>query len=696
MTNALARAASPYLRQHQENPVNWVEWSEEAFAQARTENKLVLISSGYAACHWCHVMAHECFEDDQIATIMNREFVCIKVDREERPDVDQIYLDAVQLMSGRGGWPLNCFVLPDGRPVYGGTYFPREHWRALLENLAALHKNEPATIAEQASKITTRLHQNETRGTPTNPRPISWPAVVAAFTARFDTESGGTGHAPKFPMPCEWSFLLRYGTRTGDAALLKQVRLTLDRMARGGIHDQIGGGFSRYSVDESWHVPHFEKMLYDNAQLLELYAEAAVVFDEPAYRTVALGIATFVERELSAGGDLVGGYCSALDADSEGEEGLFYIWTRAELTRVLGERAAPLADLFGVHLDADGGEAHWEHGRHVLIKRFSVGEWAARHAMTPEVAAQVLSDAARDLMAARDERERPMRDDKVLTGWNGLMIAALAHAGRLLNEPELIQRAKRCADLFLSKARRDDGGLWRRGSFGASGQAEAGDEAFGIEAFLEDYACLSRGLIALYQATFEERYLTEAHALARYALNHCSDQTSDANQISPLLFFTADNAPQVLIRKKEIQDNVIPSSNALMTGVLFQLADYFTDPSLHARAVAMGEAMAAELPSYAPAYAYWAHVLFVEAQSPATLAVVGPDAAQFLKAITGQFLPHLRVAGSLGSSTIPLLADKVGDSKTLAFRCEAGTCGLPTTQWQSLVQSELGAWSRPA
>jgi uncharacterized protein YyaL (SSP411 family) len=676
MPNALQHAASPYLRQHRGNPVDWVEWGDAAFVRARAENKLLLISSGYSACHWCHVMAHECFEDAEIAAIMNREFVCIKIDREERPDVDQIYLDAVQLMSGRGGWPLNCFILPDGRPVYGGTYFPKPHWRALLENLATLHRDEPGTIEEQAGKITGRLSDRGGVAPAGRTETIDWSKTIPTFSSRFDAESGGTGHAPKFPMPCEWAFLLRYAVRTGDVAVRDQVRLTLDRMAAGGIHDQIGGGFARYSVDGEWHVPHFEKMLYDNAQLLELYAEASVAFAEPAWRDVALGIAAFVVRELSAGDGLEGGFCAALDADSEGEEGTFYVWTRAEMERVLGDRFAPLADLFGVHAEGDGGAAHWEHGRHVLIRRFSLVEWAARHHLTLEAAARLLAEGGADLMAARAERERPMRDDKVLTGWNGLMIAALAHAGRLLGEADLVEHARRCADMLLTKARRDNGGLWRRGWMGT----------FGIDGFLEDYANLARGLLALYQATFEERWLLEAHALARHALAHFSDSES------PLLFFAADDAPQVLVRKKETHDNVIPSSNAVMAEVLFQLADYFGDPSLSERAEAMGAVVRREFPAYAPAYAHWAGVLFLEDSAPVTLAVVGPDTKQFLAATTGLFLPHLRVAGSDGASEIPLLRDRFRVGETVGYRCEAGTCGLPVSDWESLLSAEARAW----
>jgi uncharacterized protein YyaL (SSP411 family) len=677
MPNALSRAASPYLRQHQDNPVDWMEWGDEAFEKARRENKLVLVSSGYAACHWCHVMAHESFEDEAVAAVMNREYVCVKVDREERPDVDQVYLDAVQLMTGRGGWPLNCFVLPDGRPVYGGTYFPKAQWTALLENLAAMHRDRIGEIETQADKITERLRLFERASSTIRTEPLDWRGIVASFASRFDRHDGGTGRAPKFPMPCEWSFLLRYGVREQDESVLKQVRLTLDRMAAGGIHDTLAGGFARYSVDGEWKVPHFEKMLYDNAQLLQLYAEASVVFGDAAYASVARGIADFVEAELSAP---EGGYCSALDADSEGEEGLFYVWTRAELAQVLGDRFPAFAELFGVNVADDDGEAHWEHGRHVLLRRDSLAAWGARHGWTAQEAEAHWESGRRDLLAFRSRRIRPMRDDKVLTGWNGLMIGALASASRLLDDAGLLARARRGADFLLAKAKRPDGGLWRRGWGGS----------FGIDGFLEDYAGLARGLVELYQATFEERWLLEARALADHALEHFGSAGT------PLLYFAADNAPQVLVRKRETQDNVIPSSNAMTAETLFRLADYFADPALHARAEAMCASMRAELPTYAPAYARWAEVMFLEERGAATLAVAGPAAPEFLAATAGRFLPQLRTAGNVASSQIPLLHDKFGEAlvagTSRAYRCEAGACGLPTEDWKPLLEREVADW----
>ncbi|MCD6024701.1 MAG: thioredoxin [Fibrobacteria bacterium] len=678
MPNSLARAASPYLRQHQDNPVDWMEWGDAAFERARLENKLLLVSSGYAACHWCHVMAHESFEDLDTAALMNRHYVCVKVDREERPDVDQVYLDAVQLLTGRGGWPLNCFVLPDGRPVYGGTYFPRPQWRALLENLAALHAAEPHATAEQAGKITARLLQNEVRAdvAGASPAPVPWRDVLAAFAARFDRVRGGTGGAPKFPMPCEWSFLLRQGLHSKDPVLLRQVRLTLDRMASGGIYDCLAGGFARYSTDAEWKVPHFEKMLYDNAQLLALYAEAFAVFGDPGYREIARGIAAFAESELRAE---PGGYCSALDADSEGEEGLFYVWERGELREVLGERFEAVADLLGIHAEDDEGESHWEHGRHVLQKPLSLEAWAARRRLAPEEAARLWESARADLTAARAARVRPQLDDKVLTGWNGLMIQGLAAASRYLGEDTLLERARRAADALLEKAVRPGGGLWRRGWRGT----------FGIDAFLEDYAALARGLIELYQAGFEERYLLAARALADHALEHFHDAAS------PLLYFTADDAPAVLIRKKELHDNVIPSSNALMAEVLLSLSDYFGEPAYRRRGEAMLAAIRPEFPFYAPAYAHWAQVLLREEIATVTIAVVGSGAPEALRETRAVFAPHLLFAGTTGTSALPLLQDKGVEGKTLAYRCEQGTCGLPSEDWRDLLASEARRWTQP-
>ncbi len=670
--NSLSRAASPYLRQHQDNPVNWVEWNDDAFARAKSESKLVLVSVGYAACHWCHVMAHESFEDAAIAEVMNRHYVCIKVDREERPDVDQVYLEAVQLMTGRGGWPLNCFMLPDGRPVYGGTYFRPDQWKDILERLAEVWQREPDSVAAQAEQITGHLRKGESvNKAPAESRDISWRQACESFSMRFDRVRGGRGSAPKFPMPCEWQFLLRYGISAKDEKCLGQVRLTLDKMAAGGIYDHLGGGFARYSTDAEWKAPHFEKMLYDNAQLLELYAEAGIALGEPRYRGISLDIAEFLERELAAPG---GGYCSALDADSEGEEGLYYVWTSAELKTVLGDRYPWFADFCGVD-----GEGLWEENRNILLRHFSLDALAEKQEWTREQAEQHWEGARRDLLAVREQRPKPMLDDKVLTSWNGLLLKAFALAYRYTGEESLREKAVRLAEFLLRKAARPEGGLWHRGWRGD----------FAIEGFLEDYAFLAEGLVELYQCTFTEMYLEAAKKIADHALAHFGDPAS------PLLFFTADDAPKVLVRKKELMDNVIPSSNSAFARVLLLLAEYYAEPHYGDRAESMLSAIKGEFPSYAPAYPAWARILFMEGFPAATLVVVGPDAEIFGNAAAGVYAPHLLLAASAEESMLPLLKGKHRPEATWAYRCEHGTCGLPIKNWQKLLDAEKSRWSRP-
>ncbi len=662
MSNSLAHAASPYLRQHKDNPVGWVEWNDAAFDRARRENKLVLVSIGYAACHWCHVMAHESFEDEEIAEVMNRHYVCIKVDREERPDVDQIYLEAVQLMTGHGGWPLNCFILPDGRPVYGGTYFRPHQWKNVLEQLTALWAQDSAAVSKQAEQITAHLRKIDARtGTEKGIEPINWQHVYENFAMRFDKSRGGRGSAPKFPMPCEWQFLLRYGVFKKNEGALRQVRLTLDRMAAGGIYDHLGGGFARYSTDGEWKVPHFEKMLYDNAQLLELYAEAGAALNESRYCEVALDIAEFLERELSIPG---GGYCSALDADSEGEEGKHYVWTREELEKILGDRYAWFADYCGVE-----GEGLWEHDRNILLRHQSLQQLADQQGWALEAARKAWETARRDLLAVREQRPKPMLDDKILTSWNGLLLKAFSTAYRHTGEEVLRQRAIHLADFLLAKAVKSNGGLWHRGWNGA----------FAIEGFLEDYALFAEGLIELYQATFEEKYLVAAKDIAEYALRHFHDPES------PLLFFTADNAPPVLVRKKEVMDNVIPSSNAAFARVLLLLSEYYAEPRYRDRAEAMLTGVHGEFPAYAPAYASWAQTLFMEGVPVSALAVVGSEVEAFQKMTTGRYLPHLRLAGCKSRSELPLLRDKYNSTATLAFHCQKGVCDLPSENWKKML-----------
>ncbi|HFB61375.1 MAG TPA: thioredoxin domain-containing protein, partial [Bacteroidetes bacterium] len=422
-TNHLIHETSPYLLQHAHNPVDWYPWGKEAFEKARRENKLVLVSIGYAACHWCHVMEKESFENEDVAGFMNDHFVCIKVDREQRPDVDHQYMDAVQLLTGRGGWPLNCFALPDGRPVWGGTYFPPKQWMSVLDHLNRLWQNEPQKLKEQAGQLARGIRQNNLLRLSATGRPFKKSDLDKALTSwrrHFDLTWGGSSGAPKFPMPSNYRFLLNQYYHNGDKSLLHYVELSLEKMAQGGIDDHLGGGFARYSTDSRWEVPHFEKMLYDNAQLLSLYAEAYRLTRKPLYKQVVYQTAGFLQRELLSPD---GGFYASLDADSEGGEGNFYVWTKKETDSLLGEEAPLFNAAYSVT-----AAGNWETGKNVLFVQKDLKTLAGNFHLTPQEAEKRLASCRRKLFEARSRRTRPATDTKVLTSWNALTITGLLSA----------------------------------------------------------------------------------------------------------------------------------------------------------------------------------------------------------------------------------------------------------------------------
>ncbi|MEZ4737829.1 MAG: thioredoxin domain-containing protein [Flavobacteriales bacterium] len=409
-TNRLVHESSPYLLQHAHNPVDWYPWGEEAFAKAREENKLLLISIGYSSCHWCHVMERESFENDELAAVMNERFVCIKVDREERPDVDQVYMTAVQLMTGRGGWPLNCFALADGRPVYGGTYFPPQQWEQVLVQLSDTWRQDPQKVSDQAARLHQGIVAQNVVELPEAPDAFDaedLDELVDLWSKGFDNVYGGPDKAPKFPLPNNYQFLLRYAFLTDDAQLKQHVALTLDKMALGGINDQVGGGFARYSTDVLWKAPHFEKMLYDNAQLVSLYSQAYQAFKNPLYKATVERTLAFIEREMTSS---EGAFYSALDADTEGEEGLYYVWTKDELQTVLGAEY----DLAAAYYNVDAAGL-WEHGRYILLRREPDAEFAAEFGISEAELATRIAAINSTLLATREKRERPGLDDKSLT-----------------------------------------------------------------------------------------------------------------------------------------------------------------------------------------------------------------------------------------------------------------------------------------
>ncbi|HYE92930.1 MAG TPA: thioredoxin domain-containing protein, partial [Terriglobales bacterium] len=539
--NRLARETSPYLLQHAHNPVDWYPWGEEAFARARAEDKPLLLSVGYSACHWCHVMERESFENDDIAGVMNRHFVNVKVDREERPDVDQIYMEAVQSMTGHGGWPMTVFLTPEGVPFYGGTYFPPTDrhglpgFPRLLEAIADAWRSRRAEVVASGQKLTAQLGQGgRLRGASTALSEEMLASAFEALSSQFDEEFGGLGGAPKFPQPMIWEFVLRFWKRTGNPYAKRMVHTTLIRMARGGMYDQLGGGFARYSVDARWLVPHFEKMLYDNAQLASLYLHAWLAFGDPECRRVCEETLDYVLREMT---DASGGFYSAQDADSEGHEGKFFVWTPEEIRAVLGDGAEAALEYWGLNHGVNF------EGTNIL---YIPGE--------PDAAR--MAAARQALYDARERRVHPGRDDKVLASWNGLMALAFAEAGRALGREDYVQAAVRNVEFVLSSMR-ENGRLLRTWK---GGQAK-------LLGYLEDYAMVAAALLAVWEATFERRWLNEARTLAEDMLRlFWSDEVEG-------FYDTGSDHETLIVRPRNIFDNAVPCGSSVAIDVLLRLTE---------------------------------------------------------------------------------------------------------------------------
>lgn len=654
-TNDLIRESSPYLKQHAHNPVNWVAWSDDIFRRAQEEDKLVLVSVGYSSCHWCHVMEHECFEDEEVAALMNKFFINVKVDREERPDVDMVYMTAVQLMTQRGGWPLNCVTLPDGRPVYGGTYFPKEQWMHILRSLQHVFTNERERMEQYAGELISGVKSSEV---------IAAPAENSAFTeahldelirrwaAGFDREFGGTSRAPKFPLPNNLNFLLEYAVLSGNETVRAHVERTLDAMAMGGIYDQIGGGFARYSVDMLWKVPHFEKMTYDNGQLLSAYAAGYRHFRKEMYREVILETVAWLEREMS---DPSGAFYSALDADSEGEEGRYYIWTESELRQVLEEDEEWVKQYYCV--DQRG---LWEDGHYILLRRESDEDFAGRMGWTVKELNARLNRVKTRLLEVREKRERPGLDTKCLTSWNAMVMQGLCETYAVLNDPDLLVPARRIAHWIRSRQRRPDGGLWRNYMEGKSS----------IEGFLEDYAHVISAFIAMYQVTGEEALLEEAREWCDMAISRFGDSASG------MFYFTrADSG--LIARKMELSDNVIPASNSVMARNLYYLGHYFHLTEYEQRARQMLANVYDGMEMYGSGYSNWGMLLLHELYGLHDVVVVG-DPSRILQQWFELPLPGVLLAVADTPGKLPVFEGKAGTEKgSTIYVCTAGTCYAP-------------------
>ena len=686
-TNRLANESSPYLKQHAHNPVDWYPWSDEALKKAQQEDKLIIVSIGYSACHWCHVMERECFEQEDVAALMNQHFVNIKVDREERPDVDQIYMEAVQTMGVQGGWPLNVFLTPDQKPFYGGTYFPKENWMQLLENVAQAYQNNREDLTSSAEQFAQTLARPDTERynigsheesftTETARRELT--SIYQTFAKNFDTERGGMDKAPKFPMPSQWLFLMRYcaitdveGRSEGDRpdqSARRQLDLTMDRMANGGIYDQIGGGFARYSVDADWFAPHFEKMLYDNGQLLSVYSEAHALTQEVLYRRVVYETFHFVKRELTSE---EGGFYSALDADSEGEEGKFYTWTYDELREALGDEADLVIDYF------EATEAgNWENGRNILHKKESNDAFAQRYDLNMVVLDDLIADVKVKLRKIRDQRVRPGLDDKIIASWNGLMLKGLADAYAITRIEDIRELALRNAQFIVDKLMYADGKTSALYRTYQDGEAR-------LNGYLDDYAFVIDALLALYQVTFDERWLEPVQQLTDHVMQHFWDESEG-------FFYYTDDTSTLIARKKELFDNVIPSSNSAMARNLHQLGLLLDRADYRERAVAMLTKMIPLIQADPSYLSNWA-CLYTELATPtAEIAIVGPDCHDTMLELNQQYYPNKLLVGTKTHSDLPLLQNRdAEDENVTIYVCYDQACQLPvhTTHeaWEQLM-----------
>ncbi len=661
MPNRLAQESSPYLLQHANNPVNWFPWGEDALALAKSEDKPILISVGYAACHWCHVMEHESFEDERIAAFMNENFVNIKVDREERPDLDQIYMSAVQAMTGQGGWPMNVFLTPAGEPFYGGTYYPptprygMASWGQVLSGVANAWQTRRADLTKQAGEMAGHIQQEfALKNQNYVLDPLLFERAEKQFDTQFDRSRGGFGGAPKFPPSMSLEFLLRIDS-------LEMVTTTFDQMAWGGIYDHVGGGFARYSVDANWLVPHFEKMLYDNALLARVYLHAYQVTGNAHYRQVVEETLDWTLREMTEDG---GGFYSSLDADSEGVEGKFYVWSQAEIEQILGDDAP----LFMARYDVTA-RGNWE-GHNILNTTHSnLADVAAQFDLSIAAAQKTLAAARQKLFAVRAQRIWPGLDDKILTAWNGLMLAAFAEAGRVLKRDDYLAAAVKNADFLHATMRTDAGRLLRTWKAGNAAK---------YNAYLEDYAYLADGLLALYQATFDVRWFEWAQELTDMMMTHFQDSENGG------FYDTSDDHETLLYRPKSLQDNATPSANAMACKVLILMNLLTGDGALVDYAEEMVAALYPALAQYPNGFAHWLGCAWLLLSEPKQVALVGTDVSELADVVWGEFRPNLVIAAGTGD-TPPLLANRtqIGDRPT-AYVCQNFVCQLPVTDPEKL------------
>ncbi len=673
-TNHLIHETSPYLLQHAHNPVEWFAWGEAAFAKAKAGNKPIYLSIGYSACHWCHVMEHESFEDEATAAIMNEHFVSIKVDREERPDIDQIYMNYVQMTNGNGGWPLSVFLTPDAIPFYGGTYYPpvdrynMPSFRRVLLSVSEAYRDRQDEILTSATQILGQLRRNdlyEASALSLSTEQLN--SAVTSISRSFDATNGGFGGAPKFPPSMTLEFLLKQFARTKDEKTLEMVTKTCRKMAEGGMYDQLGGGFHRYSVDAVWLVPHFEKMLYDNAQLAKLYLHVFQVTKDEFFKRIAVEILDYVVREMTDEG---GGFYSAQDADSEGVEGKFFVWEQREIVETLG---AEDARLFGFYYDVS------EHGnfeeRTILNVNQSVEKSAEMLQVSPEKLREVLEKSKKLLFDVREKRIKPFRDEKVLTAWNGLMLATFAEASAILEREDYLQIAENNADFILSKMRDANGLLLRTYK---DGQAK-------LNAYLEDYANFSDGLIELYEATGEIKWLKSAKEIADKMLSEFWDAENGG------FYFVGNSHEKLIVRSKDFLDNATPAGNSVAADVLLKLAILTGQDSYSNYAVSVFRLLSNTMRRYPSGFGRALSALDFYLNAPKEIVIIGDENKELRRVVRSNFIPNKVLvladdANAEAAEMIPLLRERTKiDGKPTAYVCENFACQLPVTTAEGLA-----------
>jgi uncharacterized protein YyaL (SSP411 family) len=666
--NLLSEETSPYLLQHANNPVHWKAWKPISLAEAKAKNKLIVISVGYSACHWCHVMEHESFEDQQVANVMNASFINIKVDREERPDVDAVYMKAIQLMTGRGGWPLNVVTLPDGRPVWGGTYFRKQEWIETLGQLQEIYLAAPEKMIDYAEKLHQGIQsigivKNESEETIVNPNKIA--NLIVKWKEYFDLDFGGMSSSPKFMMPNNYHFLMRYGYQKGDKKLLDFVNLTLTKMAFGGVFDTVDGGFSRYSVDNKWHVPHFEKMLYDNGQLVSLYSDGYKLTKNALYKQIVEKTLSFVERELM---NFEGGFYCALDADSLNtenhlEEGAFYVWKIPELKTIIGGDFDLFSQVFNIN-----PFGLWEDGNYVLIQSFSLEEIAKENKTSLYELENKKKNWEKLLYLEREKRHKPRLDDKCITSWNAIMLKAYIDAYKAFGNSKYLELASQNANFIIEKLWSSNGNLWHNYK----------NKKANINGYLEDYCFVIAAFISLHEVTFEEKWLFDAKKITDYSLEHFYDDNSG------FFAFTSNLDDALITTHFETEDNVIPASNSVMGKNLFQLGIYFENSDYEKIAQRMMQNILPTI-TYPSGYSNWLDLALNYSEDNKGLAICGGLALEYGTKITNLYLPNVVLAGAKASSNLPFLKNRYDSNQNLFYLCQNQTCLAPTTDFEEII-----------